>query len=77
MSRSPKRDDDVAWQSLQTKVRAFNRQAKSDVLDRLRKEHGRLQRLLAEVPETKQDRRRLLRFKMKLVNEEMEQLNLW
>jgi hypothetical protein len=72
----PQRDDDVAWQSLQTKVRAFNHQVKSNVLARLRQERAKLERLLAEVPETKQDRRRLLRFKLKVVNEKMRQWNL-
>jgi hypothetical protein len=73
----PQRDDDVAWQKLQTKVRAVNRKLKSDALAWLRKERARLEQLLAEVPQSKQERRRSLRFKLKTVKEKTEQWNIW
>jgi hypothetical protein len=73
----PQRDDSVAWQSLQTKVRAFNRQAKSNVLARLRQERERLERQIAELPKNKPGRQRMLSFKLKVVDEKIEKWSLW
>jgi hypothetical protein len=73
----PRRDDDAGWQELQSKVRTLNRQAKSNMLSRLGQERTKLQRLLAEVPESKQDRLRSLRFKLKSVNKKPEEWSMW
>ena len=73
----PPRDDDAGWQALQTKVRTLNREAKSNMLSRLRQERTKLQRLLADVPESRQDRLRSLRFKLKSVNEKLDKWSLW
>lgn len=72
----PRRDDDAGWQELQGKVRALNRQTKSNMLSRLRQERAKLQRLLAEAPQGGQGRLRSLRSKLKKVNEQMEEWSL-
>lgn len=72
----PQKDDDAGWQELQVQIRALNRQAKSNMLSRLRQERVKLERLLAEVPQNKQDRLRSLRSKLKKVNKQMEDWSL-
>lgn len=73
----PPRRDDASWQELQRKVRALNRQVRSNMLSRLRQESAKLQRLVVEVPTSKQDRIRSLRFKLKSVNKKIEEWSLW
>jgi hypothetical protein len=73
----PKRTDDAAWQELETKVRAFNRNVKTDALVRLRQERTRLERLIAELPESKPDRRRVLSFKLKRITADMKEWTQW
>ena len=73
----PQRTDNAAWQELQTKVRAFNHRAKANALVRLRQERTRLERILAEVPESKPERRRLLGSKLKRITADMKEWSLW
>jgi hypothetical protein len=73
----PRGDDDAAWRELLTKVRLFNRQAKSNALLRLGQERANLERLLARVPASKPHRQRSLRLQLKTINESVEKWKLW
>ncbi len=73
----PRSDDDAGWQDLQNKVRLDNRQTRNRVLAQLRRERERLERMLAQASESRQDRRRVLSFKLKSINAQMEQWSLW
>jgi hypothetical protein len=47
------------------------------MLSRPGQERTKLQRLLAEVPDSRQDRLRSLRFKLKSIDKKLEEWSMW
>jgi hypothetical protein len=73
----PKRSDDRGWDLLRQKVRSINLEIQTRILDRIRKEEARLQRILIETPSEREAKRRDLTRKLRLMQKEKSEWLQW
>lgn len=75
--RIPAGRDDRAWADLQVRVRAYNREAKARVVERLEREQAWLERILSETPDTRFQKRRSLEIRVRLNRKRMAEWLQW